>query len=64
MQVEVDAATGEPRRLTWRGVAYAVRVIGRWHLRDRWWDAERQSDRAYFRLLTRDRAGCLKCIAS
>jgi len=31
-----------------------VEVIGRWHLQDRWWDHERESDRTYYRLLTAD----------
>ncbi len=55
VQVEVDDATGESRRLTWCGVRYTtVRVIGRWHLRDWWWDMGQQTDRVYYRLLTRD----------
>ncbi len=53
IRVKTDAA-GLPVRFTWRGVTYHVTVIGQWHLRDRWWDHERQSDRRYYRLLTAD----------
>lgn len=39
------------------GVTYKVRVIGRWHLMDRWWQqtGERgRSNRYYYRVQTRD----------
>jgi hypothetical protein len=52
VKVEFDASD-EPTAFTWRGVRRRVRVIGRWHLRNRWWQPrEKQSDRRYFRLLT------------
>jgi hypothetical protein len=47
--VETDAA-GEPVAFTWRGVRRRVEVIGRWHLRDRWW----VSSAHYYRLMTKD----------
>ncbi|MGZ3663282.1 MAG: DUF6504 family protein [Ktedonobacterales bacterium] len=28
--------------------------MAHWHLADKWWDAERQSDRQYYRVMTRD----------
>ena len=46
-----------PRAFTWMGVTYRVRVIGKWHLQDRWWEqtAERgRSNRYYYRVATRD----------
>jgi Family of unknown function (DUF6504) len=40
---------------TWRGVRSPVaEVLSRWHLRDRWWDRERHSDRHYWRVQTPD----------
>ncbi len=53
VKVKVNAAS-EPVAFTWRGHTYHVEVIGRWHLRDRWWDHERESDRMYYRLMTAD----------
>ncbi len=42
-------------RLPGVGCAQRVWVIGRWHLRDRWWQPwETQSDRRYYRLVTAD----------
>jgi hypothetical protein len=32
-----NTLSGEPVAFTWRGVRRRVWVIGRWHLRDRWW---------------------------
>ena len=46
-----------PRAFTWHGVAYRVRVIGKWHLQDRWWQATAErgrSNRYYYRVATRD----------
>jgi hypothetical protein len=52
-------ADGEPGRLLWRGATYTVaEVLGRWHLRDRWWAPPGRgeasvpvaSDRHYYRL--------------
>jgi hypothetical protein len=59
--VETNSA-GEPAAFTWRGVRRRVAVIGRWHLRDRWWmspveadgNGKGASDRRYYRLLTAD----------
>lgn len=51
--VAVDAA-GQPRRFRWRRRTYRVEVIACWHLRDKWWDIERHSDRLYYRPMTRD----------
>ncbi len=43
------------RAFTWRGVRYPVaEILGSWHLRDRWWDPERHSDRLYYRVQTPD----------
>ncbi len=53
VKVKTDAA-GLSVRFTWRGHTYTVEVIGRWHLSDRWWDRERQSDRRYYRVTTAD----------
>jgi len=53
VKVKVDAA-GLPVRFTWRRRAYHVQVIGRWHLSDRWWDRERQSNRLYYRVQCAD----------
>ncbi len=53
VKVKTDAA-GLSVRFTWRGHVYAVEAIGQWHLRDRWWDRKRESDRIYYRLLTAD----------
>jgi hypothetical protein len=46
-----------PRAFTWTGVTYHVRVISKWHLRDRWWEqtAKRgRSNRYYYRVVTHD----------
>lgn len=40
---------GAPKAVNRNGVLYRVRVIGRWCLRDRWWDEQRHSNREYFR---------------
>ncbi len=53
VKVKTDAA-GLPVRFTWRGHTYHVEVIGHWHLSDRWWDRERQSDRQYYRVQCAD----------
>jgi hypothetical protein len=47
--VETDVA-GLPIALTWRDHTYHVTVIGHWRLRDHWWDAEKHSDRLYYRV--------------
>jgi hypothetical protein len=39
---------------TWRDHTYHVTVIGHWHLRDRWWDVDKQSDRLYYRVQAPD----------
>jgi hypothetical protein len=43
-----------PRAFTYKGTRRAVRVIGRWHLQDRWWDEARRSNRYYYRVQSRD----------
>jgi hypothetical protein len=61
LRVQTDAA-GQPTAFIWRGVRRRVEVIGRWHLRDRWWVSPAEadgtgngfSDRHYYRLLTTD----------
>lgn len=45
---------GRPLAFTWRGERRPVKVIGTWHLRDRWWSTEGHSDRWYFRCITAD----------
>ncbi|MGZ6389088.1 MAG: DUF6504 family protein [Ktedonobacterales bacterium] len=50
----VVGRAGQPQRFTWRRITYIVEVIAHWHLADKWWDAERQSDRQYYRVMTRD----------
>jgi len=53
IRVETDC-DGLPTAFTWRTVTYHVQVIGRWHLSDRWWEHERESDRWYYRVITAD----------
>ncbi len=53
IRVEIDG-DGLPTTFTWRGLLYQVKVIGKWHLRDRWWDYEEHSDRWYYRVITAD----------
>lgn len=50
----VADSTGQPQRFTWRSITYPVEIIAHWHLADKWWDAERQSDRQYYRVMTPD----------
>lgn len=45
---------GSPVAFNWRGTLYRVRIIGRWKLATRWWDAGCHSDRTYYRVLTAD----------
>jgi hypothetical protein len=57
------APNGEPASLVWHNMTYRVaEVLARWHLRDRWWEAQSAgadeaplargtaSDRHYYRL--------------
>jgi hypothetical protein len=52
--ITVSLADGLPAAFTWRGVRYVVAVIGTWQLAARWWDAERATERTYFRVQARD----------
>lgn len=58
--IRVDMEPTQPgagilHRFIWRGRAYPVTaILSQWHLRDRWWDQERHSDRRYFRVETPD----------
>ena len=53
--IEVELTSdGQPEALTWRGLHYAVQIIGIWKLRDRWWDPAQHTDRAYYRCQTAD----------
>jgi len=47
-------ANGRPQRFVWRETTYSGRVLSWWKLSDKWWDADRYSDRTYFRLETTD----------
>ena len=53
IRVQLDH-DGVPIAFTWRGLTHDGTVISTWHLSDRWWDRERQSDRIYYRLLAPD----------
>jgi hypothetical protein len=44
-----------PIRFIWRDPLSSGRIINRWRLRDRWWGADRFSDRTCYRLITCDR---------
>ncbi len=52
--IDVTVADGQPVAFIWRGVPYAVQVIGRWRLRTGWWDPKRAAARTYFRVRTAD----------
>jgi hypothetical protein len=43
-----------PKAFVWKGYTYWAEVIARRSLSDEWWDAERHSDRQYFRVQTKD----------
>jgi hypothetical protein len=45
-------AVGKPVR--WREATYTRRVLSWWKLSDKWWDADRYSDRTYYRIETKD----------
>jgi uncharacterized protein DUF6504 len=45
---------GQPTRFVWRDVTYHGQVRSMWKLSDKWWDADRYSDRTYYRLETAD----------
>ena len=47
-------AVGKPVRWTWRDATYTGHVLSWWKLSDKWWDADRYSDRTYYRMETRD----------
>ena len=47
-------AKGQPTRFVWRDVTYQGKVRSMWKLSDKWWDADRYSDRTYYRLETAD----------
>ncbi len=47
-------ANGRPKRFIWRETTYSGRVLSWWKLSDKWWDADRYSDRTYYRLETQD----------
>jgi hypothetical protein len=47
-------ANGQPKRFVWREVTYSGCVLSWRKLSDKWWDADRYSDRTYFRIETRD----------
>jgi hypothetical protein len=53
IRVETDAAC-LPVAFTWRSHTYHVQVIGHWHLQNRWWDVEKQSNRLYYRVQAPD----------
>jgi hypothetical protein len=43
-----------PAAFTWRGERYRVLHVNEpWHLQDRWWDAETESNRYYFRVIAK-----------
>jgi hypothetical protein len=51
----MDRRDGIAVAFTRRGVRRVVTIIGRWHLRERWWQPwERESDCQYFNPLTAD----------
>ncbi len=52
--IHVEHAGGKRVTFTWREREYAGDIIAMWHLRDRWWEQERESDRKYLRILTDD----------
>jgi hypothetical protein len=58
IRVEItESAPGEGYlyAFTWRGMRYpVVDIVGNWHLQDKWWERERQSDRHYWRVQTPD----------
>jgi hypothetical protein len=43
---------GWPKRFVWREVTYSGRILSWWKLSDKWWDAEKYSDRTYYRVET------------
>jgi hypothetical protein len=53
-EITVTLRRGRPVAFVWRGLEYDVQVIGRWKLRDRWWDKERHAERWYWRVMMAD----------
>ena len=45
---------GLPIHFIWRDLLYSGRIVNGWRLQDRWWNDARFSDRASYRLITRD----------
>jgi hypothetical protein len=56
IEIVAHPATGEPRRLLWRGhVAWVARVEATWAVDEGWWRGEPEAiRRRYYQLVTRN----------